>query len=418
MFDQLFERPHALKRQCESPLAEERNRYLTHLAQQGMARKTLRDAALYLLVITEYLHLPEHPQECFPLEQIAEAAERWANREPRPPNMQGVRTARRRFLHYGTGWLTFLGRFQAPCPQASRYDPQIAEFAAFMQQQRGLSPATIEQRCLTVRAFLTRICNQERALNTLTVSDIDTALAQMVQEQRYARCTVQTCASSLRAFFRYAQSQGWCSAGLAAAIMAPRVFRNETLPSAPSWEQVRQLLASTAGEKPTQIRDHALLLLLSVYGLRAGEIVRLQLDDIDWKKETICFRRSKRLGTATYPLCQSVGDALVRYLRDVRPQSAHREVFLTLRPPFRPLTSSTLWPVVARRLRPLAGALKHHGPHALRHACATHLLNEGHSLKEVGDHLGHHSPETTRIYAKVDMPRLREVANFDLGGLL
>jgi site-specific recombinase XerD len=81
------------------------------------------------------------------------------------------------------------------------------------------------------------------------------------------------------------------------------------------------------------------------------------------------------------------------------------------------MTAGTLWPVVGRRLRAVSASIKHHGPHALRHACATRLINEGLSLKEVGDHLGHRSPETTRIYAKVDLVRLRQVASFDLGGL-
>gem|GEM_PF-5673596 len=111
-------------------------------------------------------------------------------------------------------------------------------------------------------------------------------------------------------------------------------------------------------------------------------------------------------------------EARLRYLKEVRPKSSCRELFLAMRAPFRPLTSGTLWPVVARRLRPLGLSIKHHGPHSLRHACATRLINEGLSLKEVGDHLGHRSPETTRIYAKVDLVRLREVASFDLGGLL
>jgi integrase/recombinase XerD len=130
------------------------------------------------------------------------------------------------------------------------------------------------------------------------------------------------------------------------------------------------------------------------------------------------FTRSKRLGRHSFPLVQSVGDSIIRYLKEARPPSPHREVFLTVRAPFRPMTARTLWPVVGRRLRVVATSIKHHGPHALRHACATRLINEGLSLKEVGDHLGHRSLETTRIYAKVDLVRLRQVASFDLGGLL
>lgn len=86
--------------------------------------------------------------------------------------------------------------------------------------------------------------------------------------------------------------------------------------------------------------------------------------------------------------------------------------------PFRPLSRGGLGQVVYRRLHALGVTLPHYGPHALRHACATHLLAQGLSLKEVGDHLGHQSPQTTRIYAKVDLAGLRTVGDFELEGLL
>jgi integrase/recombinase XerD len=243
-------------------------------------------------------------------------------------------------------------------------------------------------------------------------------LAKRVNEHQYARTTVQTCASSLRSFFRYAETRDWCAAGIAASIMAPRVFQQESLPSAPSWSDVQKILDSTAGDRPRAIRDHAILMLLAIYGVRAGEVARLQLSNIDWERETIVFTRSKLLGSHSFPLCQPVGEAVIRYLKEARPASSCRELFLTMRAPYRAITSGTLWPIVGLRLRQLGAAIKHHGPHSLRHACATRLINEGLSLKEVGDHLGHRGPETTRIYAKVDLVRLREVASFDLGGLL
>jgi integrase len=157
-------------------------------------------------------------------------------------------------------------------------------------------------------------------------------------------------------------------------------------------------------------------MLLAIYGLRGGEVGRLRLHDFDWERELLTVEGSKTRRARTWPLNRSVGDAVLRYLREVRPRSVHREVFLTLRSPFRPLTCT--WPIVATRLRSLDASLPHHGPHALRHACATRLLERGLTLKEIGDHLGHRDPDTTRIYAKVDLNGLREVADFDLGGLL
>ena len=162
----------------------------------------------------------------------------------------------------------------------------------------------------------------------------------------------------------------------------------------------------------------ALLLLLAVYGLRSGEIIRLRLDDFDWDREVFTVTRSKSLRSQPFPLSPSVAAALIRYLKEVRPRTPRRELFLTHCAPLRPIDRATVFLIVARRLRVVCPALAHHGPHALRHACATHLLNQGLSLKEIGDYLGHRHPESTRIYTKVDLRGLRQVADFDLGGLL
>jgi integrase/recombinase XerD len=128
--------------------------------------------------------------------------------------------------------------------------------------------------------------------------------------------------------------------------------------------------------------------------------------------------RPKSRRRQAYPLSYTVGEAILRYLREVRPRAPYREVFLTLKAPFGPLSSGVLYDVVSDRLRPLTLPLSHYGPHTLRHACATHLLAEGFSMQEIGDHLGHRKVDTTRVYAKVDLAGLRQVANFDLGELL
>ena len=132
----------------------------------------------------------------------------------------------------------------------------------------------------------------------------------------------------------------------------------------------------------------------------------------------IVVARPKQRRAQEYPLVHSVGEAIVRYLQQVRPRCARREIFLTLKAPFRPLSAGALYHLVSSRLSELSIQSQRRGPHSLRHACAGHLLAEGLSLKEIGDHLGHRSAYATRIYAKVDLVGLREVANFELGGLV
>jgi integrase/recombinase XerD len=159
-------------------------------------------------------------------------------------------------------------------------------------------------------------------------------------------------------------------------------------------------------------------MLLAVYGLRSEEVQRLQFEDLDWDRELINIVRPKPRRTQQYPLVPTVGEAIIRYLKEVRLRRPSHYVFLTLRAPYNPLSRSSLWKAVSDRLRPLKPHVRHHGPHCLRHACATHLLSQGLSMKEIGDHLGHRDPDSTGAYAKVDLAGLREVAEFDLGGLL
>jgi integrase/recombinase XerD len=418
MFDQLFVRSDALTRYLSAPLVAERRQYLTHCAVQGMTKSTLEAKARLLLSIVEYLRMADRPSDTISLSDIKKAATRWSNHNWPSPQSSNAKRSREYFTAQAVNWLTFLNRFRTPPKPATVYDQMLAEFRAFMEEDRGLSPATVKGCCSSVRPFLIQLLKGRRSLEKITVSDVDSLLAQKVNEEHYARRSVRDYASSLRSFFRYAEMRGWSPAGIAASIMAPRVFQQETLPSGPTWDVVQEIVDATAGDRPIAIRDHAILMLLAVYGVRSGEVARLQLTDIDWQRETITFTRSKMAGTHSFPLSPSVGAAIIRYLKEVRPKSLHRQAFLTWRAPVGPISNGAMWAVVSRQLRKRAPSLKHHGPHSLRHACATHLINQGLSLKEIGDHLGHRDVEATRIYAKVDLARLRDVADFDLGELL
>lgn len=399
MFEQLFDRRHASARHRAAPLLNERLRFLSRLADRGVSRRVLQGYAPRLLVFIKSFALMSRSQRLISRDEIRR------------------KTRDRRVMSLATRWLRFLHRLQEAPAVASPHAKQIKAFADYMANERGLSPVTIRQRCWLLPRFLGRLGTTNGSLRGVTSGQIDEALREMVSQRRYSRVTVRTWAGELRAFFRYAETRNWCRKGLADCIRGPRVFTQSSLPTGPSWDEVRRVLAAVEGDRPVDVRDRAILLLLAVYALRAGEVKRLRLEDLDWDRELLTVTSSKSRRPRTYPLTRPVGDAIVRYLRDVRPSSPDREVFLTLHAPVRPLRDA-LWGIVAKRLRPVNGSLPHHGPHALRHACAAHLLAEGLSLKEIGDHLGHSDPEATRIYAKVDVAGLRLVADFDWGGLL
>lgn len=418
MFDQIFERSDALRRQLAGLLREERLAYLHHRAEQGAPRSTLRKLAQYLLVITERLNLRR--QGTVTTAQIERAADQWASRQVQHHKIKGgfSRKSKSCFICVATNWVRFLGRLQSPETRPHCFAQLVANFATYLEEEKGLASRTIITRSWVAKDFLSRALQPKQDPHQITISQIDEVLANKGTEGGYSRRGIQSYASSLRPFFRYAEQQDLCRRGLADAIKAPRIYRNETLPASPSWEDVQRLLANTEGNSSTSIRDRAILMLLVVYGLRAGEVRSLCLEDIDWENDRFHLKRNKTRRTQTLPPTATVGSSILRYLRKVRPRAAFREVFLTLPSPFRPLTSSAVFEIVRHHWQFLGPAVRPRGPHALRHACATRLINCGLTLKEIGDLLGHHKLDSTRIYAKVDLPHLRQVADVDLGGLL
>ena len=418
MFEQLFTAPRAVERYCHAPLLDERLRYLAHCAARGSTRSSLRLIAQHQMVLIGYLQL--RTAKSVTIEQINAAADLWVKRQPQPHthNATDYRYGKLRFTSDARQWLSFLGRLRTVDAPRRPYAHLIEGFSDHMIREKGLSPHTVRIRCWHVEQFLQRFWEQHQFLEEVTIADLDAAVARTGNQDGYARTSIQSYINSLRAFFYCAEQRGWCRPGLAAAIMSVHLFADEGLPKGPSWSDVQRLLASVNGDQPKDIRDRAIIMLFAVYGMRVGEVRGLKLEDLDWERELIYLTRPKPRRRQSYPFSYSVGEAILRYLKEVRPRILRREVFLTVKAPFQPLSSGSLYDLVSDRLRLLDASLPHYGPHAIRHACATRLLAEGLSMKEIGDHLGHRKADTTRVYAKVDLAGLRQVADFDLGGLL
>lgn len=418
LFNQLFERHHALKRQTTAPLLQERLMYLQHRADSGAKKCTLRRIAQYLLLIMDYLHF--FSLRMISLKEIERAAEKWAANEAIKRRVNHYsKFARARFIYDASQWFDMLDCLKKQSKPPVPFQEQLDKYNEYMLHEQGLSKNTISARSFPIKDFLIYIRKKRKSLETISPRTIDEVLTKKHHTDGYSRRSVQTYASIIRAFLRYAENLDWCQRGLADSVKAPRVYRYELLPSSPDWGDIKKALGNSQTDYPTDIRDYAILLLLSVYGMRSSEITGLRLEDIDWKEERLYLRRAKRSKPQIFPLSQTVGEAIFRYLKEVRPNDcAVREVFIGSRSPYRSLGTSAVYQIVNRKLRPLNLNIKHHGPHALRHGCATHLINEGFSLKEISDHLGHQGLETTRIYTKVDLSSLRKVADVEWGDLL
>ena len=324
-------------------------------------------------------------------------------------------SSRQLFRHFAIAWARSMGRFEEATKKC-RFAEYLAAFEDHMLSERGLSPVTIATCRERLTWLFDDLPSRRRSLQDIRITDIDDFIVKE-HDKGWTRRSLGALAGSLRCFFRYAEIQGWCATGLSAGIEGPRLYEREGIPEGPPWRDVQRLLESTRGDRPVDIRDHAILLLLALYGLRRGEVAHLRLDDIDWEGEAICVSRPKQRCIQRYPLLPVAGDA-IRYLREARPRTAHRQLFMALHGPIRSLSAMSISAVAASRLAAIGVALRPHGAHCLRHACAAHLLASGFSLKQIGDHLGHRAVNSTLSYTKVDLKGLRQVAEIDLGRIL
>jgi integrase/recombinase XerD len=415
MFATLFSRPDAIQRHHNGPLAVERAAYLAQLAAQGTPCTTLRIRAHYCLRIARELeHWPQDHQ--FTPTEINTMAVTWATQRVASGQAGSAENPACLFRRTAVAFLRGLDRvYREPCVPPGRYTARVEAFLEHQRQHRWQSEATCRSGRWKVVSFLAYLEEHNYELGQINASHVDAYFQHIAP--KLSRTSLGTVAMGLRAWFRYCEAHGWTKPGVADAILVPRLYRHASLPLGPTWEQVSRMLEAASGPEPVHLRNRAILLLLAVYGLRSGEVRRLQLDDINWHQDSLHIRRSKSGCLALFPLEPSVGNALARYLQSGRPQSPSRHLFLTLRAPYRALSEGALRHLVRRYLAIVGLPAKGYGPHGLRHACARHLLEAGHSFKEVGDHLGHRSPRSTSIYAKANLEALRRVAFEHLGGL-
>jgi integrase/recombinase XerD len=415
MLETLLERPFFLNRHQEGPLLKEREVFLAHLQQQGTSRVALRNMSGELIHVVRLLRL--YKLRDIGQEEIQRAAQRWAREQRSNPKAHSYGNTASFFIYAAKKWLRFHGCLKVPCAPQMRFAEHLSDFARYMAEEQGLSPQSVRSHCWKTSKFLAWFGERHRSLVRVNLEDVDDFLA-LKGANGWNRKSVSVAAQALRAFFRYAETRGWCAAGFAKGIQAPKIYQYEDLPEGPTDKEVRQLLRSVKGASQAALRTRAILMLFAVYGLRSGEVSRLLLSDFDWRQEVFVVNHSKKGGSQRYPLQRKVGDAILRYLREARPRCACRHLFVTLHPPYRSVGTSTLWLITSSRIKAARLRFRHTGPHSLRHACATRLLLKGVSFKEIGDLLGHRGLESVGIYAKVDLNALRVVANVNLGGLL
>ena len=277
-----------------------------------------------------------------------------------------------------------------------------------LRQVVGLAAKTCQDRLRDARRFLEAV-HVRRVGDLAELTPVDLVCYLTARSADYAPASRRNIASSVRDFLRFAPPRGWIRQPLELAVPKIAWGPHHDLPFYLSGPQLESLLASWDGRTAAGRRDQAIGLCLARLGLRAGEVAGLLLEDIDWRQASLRLRQSKNGGQAQLPLLSEVGQAVADYLRAGRPAGTHRHVFL-FHQPARPMNAKAVSHMIARALRSCGIAAPRPGAHLLRHTLASHLVQNGASLKAVADLLRHRDLNSAAVYAHVDLPHLRSLA--------
>jgi site-specific recombinase XerD len=297
----------------------------------------------------------------------------------------------------------------APEPPAALgpVEQLLGKYREWLSCERGLAAVTVRSSERLARRFLTERASPEDPHGVLAITAAEINAFLVRECDRVSTASAGCCTYRLRSLLRYLALRGLADPGLAHAVPRVARWREATIPQFPPRPEIDRLLAACDRETPAGGRDYAVLLLLARLGLRAVEVSRLQLDDLDWRAGEVTVdgkgHRCDRL-----PLARDVGEALVAHLEHRGRHDRQRRVFLTVHAPIRPLQPSGVRTIVRNACR--RAGIEPVPAHRLRHALASDLLREGASMIDISQVLRHNQLESTAIYAKVDLERLRLAA--------
>lgn len=302
--------------------------------------------------------------------------------------------------------------------EGERFSREVCDqYEGWLRIERGLADESIKALMWEARHFCKWSLERYGKANftDLTIRKIDAYMD--IRAPGLTRKSLSDVAERLRSFLRHLYRSKLHAEDLSVHVIAPLLYAYEGTPSIITTEQIAQVLERSLQDRtPLGLRDHAILQLLSNYGLRSGEVGGLQIEDINWRTDTLQVQRSKTNTPVILPLLEPVGEAILRYLQNGRPDTNVRTIFVRSRAPYHAMTRGGLYCVVKRRL--VAAKIEltgKRGPHVFRHARAVSLLRASTPRKIIGDVLGHRSTESTIPYLKLATEDLRTIA-IDLPG--
>jgi integrase/recombinase XerD len=296
---------------------------------------------------------------------------------------------------------------QPPSPPASAL---LQEYADHLARHRGNPAVTVRKRLDHVGRLLEHLAGNGKTWRTMALTDIDGFLMECAQ--RFARSSVADRAGSIRSFSRFLLVTGRISIALADSVIAPAQLKFERPHRALPWADVRRLLRAVDKSAAGGLRDYALLLMMSTYGLGAGEAIRLKFEDIDWVAGTIKLVRPKTGVAFTLPMLSAVAEALAIYLRDGRPRNTPtRHVFIQMKTPFGPLScSSPVRHILIKHAKAAGLNAPYLGSHVLRFSNAARQVDLGIHPRVLSDLLGHRDSESISAYVRIATETLRDIS--------
>jgi site-specific recombinase XerD len=399
-----FERLETDPRLRDNPLVSHLTSFATSLVENGYAKSTVQSKLNWLASFGQWLERRRLSITDFD-EQLAERFIAYKRRNGRVH--RGNRETLLQFLDHLRKQSVIPG--PAPTCDDSPLAAILTRYERHLRSERGLAAATVINYLPCIRKFLIeRFREKPPVIREVRSSDVSGFILRHAPTMSPRR--VQLVTAAFRSFFRFLFQDGELEVNLALSVPSVADRRLSTIPKYLSPDQVERVLGTCNRQTATGRRDYAILLLLARLGLRAGEVVSLQLDDVDWRTGELLVR-GKGLLHDRMPLPVDVGEALTSYLRMDRPPCKTRRVFVCMKAPRSGFAGpSTLSTIVRRALdrADLYPALR--GAHVLRHSLATTMLRSGASMNEIGEILRHRTPGTTEIYAKLDFDGLRTLA--------
>ena len=402
--EQFFKDPQTLRQKREGPLGAHIDEFAQQLSEQGYSQQCACRRLQLIAELSRWLWQREWAVKDLTVTKVENFLRFrvW----PRPVR-RGDAAGLKAFL----GWLLRKGLVAASVSpiEKTAMGKLLGDFSSYLRQERALASTTVANYIFLTKKFLThRFGTGPVNLSDLRAFQVVGSVQRLASSLSRKRAKVMT--SALRSFLRYARYQDFIRSDLAACVPCVADWSVASIPEGLPIEQVNRVLAGCNRKSAIGRRDYAILLLLARLGLRAGEVAALTLEDFDWESGRLTVR-GKGNRNAQLPLPADVGKAIAAYLKNGRTRSTNRSLFLRARAPAVGLRNSRSVGLIVGKALARAGInCRRKGAHQFRHTLASEMLRHGASLAEIAEVLRHRNPQTTAIYAKVDLASLRILA--------